>query len=73
MDSHVLLEKSPAPSVEELDVILAALHKNSLQYMDGTMWMHHLYVAELHKFIHDKELIGNICEANLSDSSCITK
>ena len=37
MDSHVLLEKSPAPSVEELDVILAALHKNGLQYMVGTM------------------------------------
>jgi len=34
---HVLLEKPPAHTVQELDVMLEALDKNGLQYMDGTM------------------------------------
>ena len=65
---HVLLEKPPAPSVEELDVILAALQKNGLQYMDGTMWMHHPRAAEMHKVIHDKERIGDIREVSFTYS-----
>jgi predicted dehydrogenase len=65
---HVLLEKPPAPTVQELDVILSALHKNGLQYMDGTMWMHHPRAAEMHKVIHDKELIGDILEVSFTYS-----
>jgi predicted dehydrogenase len=62
---HVLLEKPPAHTVKELDVMLAALHKNGLQYMDGTMWMHHPRTREMEAVLHDSFVIGRICEVKL--------
>lgn len=61
---HVLLEKPPAHTVQELDVMLEALDKNGLQYMDGTMWMHHPRTREMHAVLHDPSLIGRISEVH---------
>ena len=38
---HILLEKPPALSVQDLDIIIEACNTNGVQLMDGTMWMHH--------------------------------
>lgn len=63
---HVLLEKPPAHTVEELDAMLEALERNSLQYMDGTMWMHHPRTEKMRAVLHDNEKIGKICEVQYS-------
>ena len=43
---HVLLEKPVALNVSELDQILEACEANGVQFMDGTMWIHHLRESE---------------------------
>ena len=62
---HVLLEKPPAHTVQELDVMLEALHRNGLQYMDGTMWMHHPRTRKMEAVLHDASVIGRICEVKV--------
>ncbi|OIW14148.1 hypothetical protein TanjilG_21288 [Lupinus angustifolius] len=38
---HVLVEKPVALDVAELDRILEACESNGVQFMDGSMWLHH--------------------------------
>ncbi|KAF6144575.1 hypothetical protein GIB67_006067 [Kingdonia uniflora] len=38
---HLLLEKPTALNVAELDQILEACESNGVQFMDGSMWLHH--------------------------------
>ncbi|KAG0504113.1 hypothetical protein KC19_12G158100 [Ceratodon purpureus] len=61
---HILIEKPPAHTVKELDVMLEALQKNGLQYMDGTMWMHHPRTHKMEAVLHDSSTIGRICEVH---------
>jgi len=44
---HVLVEKPAALDVAELDRILAAVESNGVQFMDGSMWLHHPRTAHI--------------------------
>ncbi|KAJ0988578.1 hypothetical protein J5N97_006934 [Dioscorea zingiberensis] len=64
---HVLLEKPTAVNASDLDKILAACEHNRVQFMDGTMWMHHPRTARMKEVLSDPGLIGPI---QLIHSSC---
>ncbi|CAK9161803.1 unnamed protein product [Ilex paraguariensis] len=55
---HVLSEKPVALNVKELDVILEACESNGVQFMDGTMWMHHPRAAKMREFLSDPGRFG---------------
>ncbi|KAG0480399.1 hypothetical protein HPP92_011257 [Vanilla planifolia] len=57
---HVLLEKPTALSVADLDRILEACEAKNLQFMDGTMWMHHPRTAEMQGLLHDPDRFGQL-------------
>ncbi|CAI0385098.1 unnamed protein product [Linum tenue] len=57
---HVLLEKPVAVTVAELDQILAACVANGVQFMDGTMWVHHPRTAKMREFLDDKHRFGEL-------------
>ncbi|GAB2224335.1 hypothetical protein Droror1_Dr00005090 [Drosera rotundifolia] len=57
---HVLLEKPVALGVAELDVILGECEGNRVQFMDGTMWMHHDRTRRMEAFLRDKEKFGEL-------------
>lgn len=44
---HVLVEKPAALDVAELDRILEACESNGVQFMDGSMWLHHPRTAQM--------------------------
>lgn len=64
---HVLLEKPVAPDVAELDRVLAACEANGVQFMDGTLWMHHPRTAEMEEFISDSDRFGKLKSVSVSD------
>ncbi|XP_008381353.3 uncharacterized oxidoreductase At4g09670-like [Malus domestica] len=55
---HLLLEKPTALDVGELDRILEACESNGVQFMDGSMWLHHPRTAKLKDLIFDPKLFG---------------
>eukprot|EP00262_Sarcandra_glabra_P013012 TRINITY_DN349_c0_g1_i2.p1 TRINITY_DN349_c0_g1~~TRINITY_DN349_c0_g1_i2.p1 ORF type:complete len:359 (-),score=14.57 TRINITY_DN349_c0_g1_i2:53-1129(-) len=55
---HVLLEKPTAVDVSGLDRILEVCHSNRVQFMDGTMWLHHPRTAKMWELISDTRLFG---------------
>lgn len=57
---HVLVEKPPALHVKELDVILNACESNGVQFMDGTMWMHHPRTKIMADFLADSQRFGQL-------------
>ncbi|KMZ76524.1 Oxidoreductase [Zostera marina] len=57
---HILLEKPTAMNVAELDVIIQACDVNGVQFMDGTMWMHHLRTNKMKEVISDPSLFGDL-------------
>ena len=57
---HLLLEKPAALDVGELDQILQACQSNGVQFMTGSMWLHHPRTAKLKDFISDSKLFGQI-------------
>ncbi|CAI9116409.1 OLC1v1017545C1 [Oldenlandia corymbosa var. corymbosa] len=57
---HVLLEKPVALNVKELDAILAACESSGVQFMDGTMWMHHPRTARMKEVLSDPQQLGQI-------------
>jgi predicted dehydrogenase len=59
---HILLEKPPALSVEDLDKMLSACQKEGLQFMDCTMFMHHPRTARMKEVLGNKDLFGEILE-----------
>lgn len=63
---HVLLEKPPALTTEDLDKIISACEKQGVQLMDGTMWMHHPRTAKVKEALKNKELFGEILEVHSS-------
>ncbi|WKA10832.1 hypothetical protein VitviT2T_028386 [Vitis vinifera] len=65
---HVLLEKPVALNVAELDQILEACESNGVQFMDGTMWMHHPRTAKMKEFLSDPQRFGQL----KSVQSCFT-
>ncbi|KAF8404508.1 hypothetical protein HHK36_009393 [Tetracentron sinense] len=61
---HVLLEKPVALNVAELDRILEACESNGVQFMDGTMWMHHPRTATMRHFLSDTQRFGQLKSAH---------
>ncbi|KAL6884645.1 hypothetical protein ACP4OV_010581 [Aristida adscensionis] len=57
---HVLLEKPTALCAADLDAILAACDAAGVQFMDGTMWMHHPRTAKMRALVGDKDTIGDV-------------
>ncbi|ERM94347.1 hypothetical protein AMTRI_Chr04g252390 [Amborella trichopoda] len=57
---HILLEKPAALNVAELDVILGACEDNGIQFMDGTMWMHHPRTAKMKELLVDSQRFGEL-------------
>ncbi|KAL2894375.1 hypothetical protein RDABS01_010284 [Bienertia sinuspersici] len=57
---HILVEKPPALNVKELDVILNACDTNGVQFMDGTMWMHHPRTQMMADFLADTQRFGQL-------------
>lgn len=55
---HLLLEKPTAVDVAELDRILEACESNGVQFMDGSMWLHHPRTAKM------KELLSSFGQLN---------
>ena len=63
---HVLLEKPMALAVEELDKFLTVLECHQLQFMDGTMFMHHFCLVHMYHVLHNPHVIGELCEVRSS-------
>lgn len=57
---HVLLEKPAAMNVAELDRILEACEANGVQFMDGTMWVHHPRTAKMKEALNDPHRFGQL-------------
>ncbi|XP_061342935.1 uncharacterized oxidoreductase At4g09670-like [Gastrolobium bilobum] len=65
---HVLLEKPVAMNVAELDRILEACEARGVQFMDGTMWVHHPRTAKMKEALSDEQRFGQLKWIH----SCIT-
>ncbi|MCO5570721.1 hypothetical protein L7F22_024449 [Adiantum nelumboides] len=63
---HVLLEKPPALSTEDLDKIISACESERVQLMDCTMWMHHPRTVKMKELLKKQELLGDILEVHAS-------
>ncbi|XP_058099943.1 uncharacterized oxidoreductase At4g09670-like [Magnolia sinica] len=61
---HVLLEKPTAMHVSELDQILQACESNGVQFMDGTMWMHHPRTHRMREMLSNPSLFGDLKEVH---------
>ncbi|KAF3679648.1 Cytochrome, family 78, subfamily A, polypeptide 7 [Capsicum annuum] len=61
---HLLCEKPVGLNVEEVDVILKACESNGVQFMDGTMWMHHPRTAKMREFLNDEGQFGQLKSVN---------
>ncbi|XAR62221.1 D-xylose 1-dehydrogenase (NADP(+)) [Bertholletia excelsa] len=57
---HLLLEKPVALSTPEFDQILATCEANGVQFMDGTMWMHHPRTLKMREFLSDPNGFGKL-------------
>lgn len=57
---HLLMEKPVALNAGEFDVIVKACEENGVQFMDGTMWVHHPRTAKMREFIADPERFGQL-------------
>ncbi|XP_042502096.1 uncharacterized oxidoreductase At4g09670-like [Macadamia integrifolia] len=57
---HLLLEKPTALSVADLNQILDACESNGVQFMDGTMWLHHPRTLKMKEMLYDPKLFGQI-------------
>ncbi|MED6113407.1 hypothetical protein PIB30_070521 [Stylosanthes scabra] len=59
---HVLLEKPAALNTAELDRILEACESNGVQFMDGSMWLHHPRTSHMHQLLSlsHSGSIGNV-------------
>lgn len=57
---HVLCEKPCAQDTGELEVMLAACQKHSVQFLDGVMFMHNPRLAKVREVLDDGQSIGEI-------------
>ena len=57
---HVLCEKPCAPTVAELEEMLAACRKNHVQFMDGVMFMHSGRLPLMRLALDDPQNVGQI-------------
>ena len=57
---HILCEKPCGTSAEDLNEMLAACKKNSVQFMDGVMFMHSPRLARVREVLDDGQSVGQI-------------
>lgn len=57
---HILCEKPCAASVTELDAMLAACKNNSVQFLDGVMFMHSPRLEKVREGLDDAKSVGRI-------------
>lgn len=61
---HLLLEKPCALNVAELDLILGKCEQSRVQFMDGTMWMHHPRTEKMKQLLLDPDQFGQLRMVN---------
>ncbi|CAN6484782.1 unnamed protein product [Victoria cruziana] len=57
---HVLVEKPAALDAAELEEMLRECESNGVQFMDGTMWMHHPRTARMKALLNDAAQFGDL-------------
>ncbi len=57
---HVLGEKPAASSVQQVEEMLEACRQNSVQYMDGVMFMHSQRLAMVRGLLDDPQQLGTL-------------
>ena len=57
---HVLCEKPCAANIAELEAMLAACQKNSVQFLDGVMFMHNPRLPKIREVLDDGKSVGPI-------------
>ena len=57
---HILCEKPCASNVAELEAMLAACKKNSVQFLDGVMFMHNPRLPKIREVLADGKSVGPI-------------
>jgi predicted dehydrogenase len=57
---HVLCEKPCAANLGELRDMLAACEKNSVQFLDGVMFMHNIRLPKIREVLDDGNSVGQI-------------
>ncbi|CAK7338911.1 unnamed protein product [Dovyalis caffra] len=57
---HLLLEKPAALDVGDLDKILEACESNGVQFMDGSMWLHHPRTLKMEELLFGSNLVGPV-------------
>jgi predicted dehydrogenase len=57
---HILCEKPCAASIAELEEMLSACKKNSVQFLDGVMFMHSPRLARVREILDDGQSVGRI-------------
>lgn len=57
---HLLLEKPTALDAAELDRILEACRSNGVQFMDGSMWLHHPRNRKMKDLLSDERVFGQV-------------
>jgi predicted dehydrogenase len=67
---HIFCEKPCAANVAELEEMLAACRKNSVQFMDGVMFMHNPRLARVREILDDGNSVGPIRRIAAAFSFC---
>ena len=57
---HILCEKPCAANLAELDAMLAACRKNSVQFLDGVMFMHNPRLPKIREVLDDGKSLGQL-------------
>ena len=57
---HVLCEKPCAANLAELDAMLAACKKHSVQFLDGVMFMHNPRLPKIREVLDDGKSLGQL-------------
>ncbi|KAG2322078.1 hypothetical protein Bca52824_015291 [Brassica carinata] len=57
---HLLVEKPPAQNAAEIDKIVEACESNGVQFMDGTIWLHHKRTVNIRETMFDSGLLVDI-------------
>ncbi|VVA38830.1 PREDICTED: oxidoreductase [Prunus dulcis] len=70
---HLLLEKPTALDVGALDQILEACESNGVQFMDGSMWLHHPRTAKLKELISESNHFGQINIIRSTSTKSVTQ
>jgi len=57
---HIVCEKPCASNVAELEEMIAACRKHSVQFLDGVMFMHNVRLPRMREVLDDCHSVGNI-------------